>query len=233
MLGRSVSRDIWNPSSKTRLGLTRVCVQMSKHTLSHHGCFFLLKKILFRPVSFDVSLSGEVLLSLLVTNYSSLAVTGAHKFFLNFWACISHHRNQGLLGCQPLLWPQHTCWAEKSWLSSGFFFLRASWFDVYSFHVFNSSPWELKNLLEKKDSEERCLCESAAAAVVRALMNDVTPRAGSATEVWPHPFNGPSQGIRRKCGDGTSENVTCHYVNRDRPWSCLCGSIARAMKRQL
>lgn len=35
-------------------------------------------------MSFDVALIGEVLLSLPVTNYSSPAVTGTHKFFLYF-----------------------------------------------------------------------------------------------------------------------------------------------------
>lgn len=35
-------------------------------------------------MSFDVAVSGEVLLPLPVTNYSSPAVTGIHEFFLNF-----------------------------------------------------------------------------------------------------------------------------------------------------
>lgn len=35
-------------------------------------------------MSFDVAILGEVLLSLPVTNYSSPAVTGTHKLFLNF-----------------------------------------------------------------------------------------------------------------------------------------------------
>lgn len=46
--------------------------------------FGFLFLTLFRPVSLDVALSGEVLLSLPVTNYSSPAVTGTHKFFLKF-----------------------------------------------------------------------------------------------------------------------------------------------------
>lgn len=44
--------------------------------------WFLLFLTLTRPVSFDVALSGQVLLSLPVTNYSSPAVTGTHRFFV-------------------------------------------------------------------------------------------------------------------------------------------------------
>ena len=56
---------------------------MSKHILSHPVCFGFFFN-LFRPVSFDVALSGDILLSLPITNYSSPAVTGTHKFSLNF-----------------------------------------------------------------------------------------------------------------------------------------------------
>lgn len=45
---------------------------------------FLFFLALFRPVSFDVAVSGEVLLSLPVTNYGSPAATGTHKFFVKF-----------------------------------------------------------------------------------------------------------------------------------------------------